>query len=61
MQEHLETHSFKLAICQEMWYYDSALRRGFKGLEAHFHLGMSGFDRRTGWRIAGRGVGTHSR
>jgi len=22
---------------------------------------MSGFDRQTGWRIAGRGVGTHSR
>jgi len=25
------------------------------------NLGMSGFDRRAGWRIAGRGVGTRSR
>lgn len=25
------------------------------------HLGMSGFDRWTDWKIAGRGVGMHSR
>ena len=27
--------TFFLAICQEIWYHDSALRRGNIGLEAH--------------------------
>jgi len=42
-----------------MWYHVNALSYGYSLM--HIHLGMSGFDRRTGWRIAGRGVGMHSR